>query len=90
MGEKRDRYRIKTAETLPLYIQVFRTKSGHFRARIVKGGFETYEVTIGGTEWHKGKGRKFEGSIKARCKNIIDDLVHEYKGAFLEDYQIPD
>lgn len=88
MGEKRNRYRFKNKG---VSIEVFRTKSGHFRIRIdeEKDSIK-YEVTLGGMMWYEGKGREFEDEIKERCKNILDDLICEYRGAFGEDYQVQD
>ena len=88
MGEKRTRYRLKKQGVI---IEVFRTKSGHFRVRIdeEKDSIK-YEVTLGGMMWLEGKGREFEGAIQQRCENILDDLIHEYKGAFGENYHFQD
>lgn len=88
MEEKRDRYRFKKQSVI---VEVFRTKSGHFRARIDEERRSIkYEVTLGGVMWDEGKGREYEAEIKARCKNIIDDLIQGYKGAFGEDYHVED
>jgi len=80
-------------------IEVFVTKKGKFRAKITEPYHENdtinskvgepfaYEVTVGGQEWEKGKGRKYRAKIKQKCERILDSLQDEFENAFGE--QIP-
>jgi len=53
-------------------IKVFVTKTRQFRAKIKETkNSPAYEVTIGGTSWYEGKGRKFEKQIKHKCELIM-------------------
>ncbi len=60
-------------------IEVFVTKGGKFRASIRESITEpTYEVTVGGEEWQKGKGRNHEQDIVAKMDSIIATLNSEF------------
>lgn len=56
------------------HIKVFVTKNLRFRAKIQEPTGVSYEVTIGGVEWHKGKGREYEDRIRKKCELIISYL----------------
>lgn len=59
-------------------VKVFVTATRKFRAKIKEGpGIPAYEVTVGGESWAQGKGRQFEGQIKAKCALIIEVLSRE-------------
>jgi len=57
------------------HIKVFITKSLKFRANIVEPDGSKCEVTVGGTEWKKGKGYKHRTEIFKKIYKIIDCLV---------------
>ena len=57
-----------------LHIKVFLTKGLQFRAHVKEPGKPAYEVTIGGQEWLKGKGRKHEDQILVKAVRI-DSIV---------------
>lgn len=60
-------------------VQVFVTKGYQFRARIRESvGQPWYEVTIGGQEWGKGKGREHEPRIRAQMEYALDCLVEHF------------
>lgn len=61
-------------------IKVFVTKSRKFRAKIkeTKDGIP-YEVTIGGENWKKDVGRKYEYEIKHKIIYLMMDLESKYK-----------
>lgn len=60
-------------------VEVFVTKGNKFRARIRESITEpTYEVTIGGEEWGKGKGRNHEQKIVSEMNKILADLGTEF------------
>jgi len=46
-----------------LHIKVFITRGFKFRANIKEPGKPAYEVTVGGKEWLKGKGRQYQDQI---------------------------
>ncbi len=69
---------IKTKVEFRPSVKVFITKSNKFRAKIKeKRNSVPYEVTIGGNEWKKGKGRKFEEKIKYALQRILIKLARE-------------
>jgi len=59
-------------------ITVFITANRKFRAKIKVDRKPTYEVTIGGNEWKKGKGREFEHLIKSKCKLLIAQMEQNF------------
>jgi len=60
-------------------VEVFVTKGNKFRARIRESITEpTYEVTIGGEEWQKGKGRNHWQRIELLMDKILKGLGEEY------------
>lgn len=66
-------------------ITVFITKKRKFRARIATDDEPVYEVTIGGKEWRKGKGREFEERIIKICEKITTDINNNYHKIRNED-----
>lgn len=56
------------------HIKVFVTKNLRFRAKIQEPTGVSYEVTIGGAEWSKGKGREHEDRIRKKCELIVSYL----------------
>ncbi len=60
-----------------VFIKVFVTKSSHFRAKIKEFGRPSYEVTIGGKEWGKGKGKIHEARIYEKSKLKINLLMQQ-------------
>lgn len=61
-------------------IKVFVTRTGKFRAKIKEGRHSIpYEVTIGGNEWDKGKGRGYEERIVEKCELILIELKKSLK-----------
>jgi len=63
-------------------IKVFVTKSRKFRAEIKEVRQPKYEVTIGGQEWKKGKGKKHIARIEQSCRNILHGLKNDYEKIF--------
>ena len=62
------------------HVKVFVTKTQKFRAKIRDArDLPYYEVTIGGVEWNKGKGRQHEAKILSKCQGIIAGLKKELK-----------
>ncbi len=60
-------------------VEVFVTRHFNFRASIRESILEpTYEVTIGGEEWGKGKGRNHEQEIVQQMNNILAKLNSEF------------
>lgn len=60
-------------------VEVFVTKGRQFRASIRESLIEpTYEVTIGGEEWGKGKGRNHEKEIISKMDTILAQLNSEF------------
>ncbi|MCK5611226.1 hypothetical protein KAR91_55665 [Candidatus Pacearchaeota archaeon] len=59
-------------------IKVFVTKNMKFRARVDDGINPTYEVTVGGVSWKKGKGLDHKDDISRKMKSIIGTLKSEY------------
>ncbi len=60
-------------------VEVFVTKGGKFRASIRESVTEaTYEVTVGGEEWEKGKGRNHEAKIISEMNSILATLNGEF------------
>jgi len=59
-------------------VEVFVTKTMKFRARI-RESVETpsYEVSLGGEEWEKGKGKNHEQEIKEKVTAIMQTLKKE-------------
>lgn len=56
-------------------VEVFVTKAMNFRAKIRESITEpTYEVTIGGGEWGKGKGRNHQAKIQEQMDKILRAL----------------
>jgi len=47
------------------------TEGGWFRAKVKRPDGSGYQVSIGGNEWDKGKGKEWEERIKGKCKRII-------------------
>lgn len=60
------------------HIHVFVTKKFKFRAAVTKG-CSTYEVTLGGSEWKKGKGNEHATVIRKKCLSIIGALIRQYE-----------
>ena len=59
-------------------VEVFVTKAMNFRASIRESIVDpTYEVTIGGEEWGKGKGRNHATVIMKKMRNISTTLAQE-------------
>ncbi|HUX54238.1 MAG TPA: hypothetical protein VMV56_07485 [Williamwhitmania sp.] len=66
-----------------LEIEVFITKTKQFRARIKESkNAIPYEVTIGGDEWNKGKGKEYESAIKIKCHALMLFLGMKYDKIF--------
>jgi len=57
-------------------ITIFITKNYKFRARVEEEN-RTYEVTVGGAEWKKGKGNEYRFEILNKCLNIISGLNNQ-------------
>lgn len=61
-------------------IKVFLTKKYKFRARITESDYlPTYEVTVGGKEWRRGKADKYESIILKKCEKICEYLDNQIK-----------
>lgn len=59
-------------------VEVFVTRTNKFRARIRESVEQpSYEVTIGGDEWQKGKGKAHEKTILDKIATITGTLVLE-------------
>lgn len=65
-------------QTKPI-VEVFVTKSRKFRAKVKEVDGFKYEVTIGGSEWNKGKGRQYESNIMQKCSNLIAAMQNEFE-----------
>jgi len=62
-------------------VEVFVTKGNKFRARIRESIDQpSYEVTIGGEEWNKGKGKNHEQKIVSEMNKILANLDKELQG----------
>lgn len=59
------------------HIKVFITRTCRFRAHIYEYGKPSYEVTINGKSWKKGKGKKYEKIIREKMRQIITTLATE-------------
>lgn len=59
------------------HIKVFVTKNDRFRASITEPDGTKYEVTIGGEEWFKGKGRKYQDEIRRKASEIVHYLAEQ-------------
>ena len=62
-------------------IKVYITKTKKIRAIIREDNKSTpYEVTVGGLEWQKGRGRLFEDVIKSKALKLLaafkEELMH--------------
>ena len=68
-----------------VFINVFVTKSGHFRAKIDNKKDPVQEVTINGRAWNEGKGTESLEPIKRRCGNILQGLIEDYERGFCEN-----
>lgn len=66
------------------HIEVFISKSLQFRAKIKEEGNPAYEVTVGSSEWNKGKGRVYEERIKNKCKKLADAVNQRYLKVFVD------
>ena len=60
------------------HIKVFVTKTRKFRARIKPPGGIPYEVTIGGSQWIKGKGREYEDEILRKCDLCFNTITNNF------------
>jgi hypothetical protein len=61
-------------------VEVFATKNMKFRARIRESvEVPSYEVTIGGQEWQKGKGKAFKQVIAEKAETIVSALIAEFE-----------
>lgn len=59
-------------------VEVFVTKTMKFRARIRESvEVPSYEVTIGGEEWQKGKGQNHKEAIISKMDTILSALEYE-------------
>ena len=67
------------------YVEVFVTKNNKLRAYISNNLGLSYEVTIGGKEWKKGKGKEHKEIIKEKCLRLIDKLTDIYINNFIEN-----
>jgi hypothetical protein len=65
-------------EVKPKIEVFFSRKSNQFRAIIKESENPQYEVTVGGSEWNKGKGLKYKDIILKKIKSKIDDLSEKY------------
>lgn len=61
-----------------VYIKLVITKTNKFRVNIKEPNEVAYEVTVGGEEWNKGKGRKYESEIIAKIQKRIEDLAEQF------------
>ena len=76
---------LKVYENNKTHIKVFLTRSRRFRANITEErgiSKKIYEVTVGGYEWDKGKGREHEIEILEKCKILLDSLTKEYENIY--------
>jgi hypothetical protein len=66
-----------------VFIKVVITKTHKFQAQVCElfkdGKKIKYEVTVGGKEWFKGKGRRYEAIIKDRMKGLLTKLEDQLK-----------
>jgi hypothetical protein len=53
------------------HIKIFITKNLKFRVKVKEPTGKSYEVTVGGTEWLKGKGREYEKVIRKKCEILV-------------------
>jgi len=61
-------------------VEVFVTKGFIFRARIRESVEQpSFEVSVGGEEWGKGKGKNHEQEIKDKAGMIIGSLIGHYE-----------
>jgi len=58
-----------------LHIKVFITRRLNFRAHIKEPGRPAYEVTVGGKEWKKGKGRQYEDQILIKATKAVMNVT---------------
>lgn len=64
-------------------VNVFVTKTGKFRAKILEHKQTvSYEVTVGGREWKKGKGREFRKTIYLKITKLLHKLKEERSKEF--------
>lgn len=59
-------------------VKVFVAKSRNFRARITLPGEIPYEVTVGGSQWVKGKGREYEDEILRKCALVFNTITNNF------------
>jgi len=59
------------------YVEVRVTPDLHFQAKIIDAGAPTY-VNVGGVEWHRGVGRRYESLIMRKIQGILTRLTTEY------------
>ena len=67
------------------YINIFVTKTNKLRAYVSNNLGQFYEVTIGGKEWEKGKGKEHKEIIKEKCLRLIDKLTDIYINNLCEE-----
>ena len=68
-----------------VHTKVFVTKTGKFRAVISPAEGAHYEVTVGGEEWDKGKGREHTAEILERMRCYIKHLESQLHDAEHEE-----
>ena len=60
-------------------VTVFVTKSNKFRAKVQESQMSPkYEVTIGGNEWHNGKGILVKEIVVKKCIKILGVLCNQF------------
>jgi len=65
-----------------LHIKVFITRGLKFRAQIKEPGKPAYEVTVGGKEWQKGKGRQFQDQVFVKAGYAVARVVQNLNADF--------
>lgn len=68
----------QTSQISKPQIKVYLTKTKKLRAIIREDIKSTpYEVTVGGLEWQKGRGRMYEGVIKVKSLKLLAAIKTE-------------
>jgi len=62
------------------HVKVFVTKTNKFRANVTEITEDCTmqtEVTVGGSEWYKGKLKRYHSEIIGKCNKLAQGLIME-------------
>lgn len=60
------------------HIKLFITKTNKFRVEIREQNKPPYQVTVGGSEWKKGKGQEYRDRIYSKIDERLRNLTSQY------------